>query len=43
MTQHKDYQYADYPWVEEHLTVSEEGGFHGFKLYQPVKLTRLSQ
>jgi AraC family transcriptional regulator len=38
LMQTQQYEYGEHQWLEEHITKSGEGGFHGFKLYMPIKL-----
>lgn len=37
LSNHQQYQYGEHQWLEEHITKMSEGGFHGFKLYLPIK------
>lgn len=32
-----EYDYGDHPWLEEHLTLPGQGGFHGFRLYMAIR------
>ena len=37
LSQNQQYNYGDHQWLEEHITIPGEGGFHGFKIYMPIK------
>ena len=37
LAEHEKYQYGEHQWLEEHITKISVGGFHGFKLYLPIK------
>ena len=37
LTQNQQYNYGEHQWLEEHITKSGEGGFHGFKLFLPIQ------
>lgn len=37
LSENEQYTYGSHPWYEEHLTIPEEGGFHGFKVYLPIE------
>lgn len=32
----KEYDYGSHQWLEEHITIENVGGFHGFKIYLPI-------
>jgi AraC-like DNA-binding protein/DNA gyrase inhibitor GyrI len=32
-----EYDYGVHPWLEEHITLPEKGGFHGFRLYMAIR------
>lgn len=38
LMQNHQYEYGEHQWLEEHITKSGAGGFHGFKLYMPIRL-----
>jgi|GEM_PF-22633 len=37
LMQNQEYDYGNHQWLEEHITKPDEGGFHGFKLYLPIR------
>ncbi|WMJ87445.1 helix-turn-helix domain-containing protein [Anaerocolumna sp. MB42-C2] len=37
LSQNQQYKYGEHQWLEEHITKVGEGGFHGFKLFMPIK------
>lgn len=37
LSQNQQYNYGDHQWLEEHITIPGEGGFHGFKILLPIK------
>ncbi len=32
-----EYDYGGHPWLEEHLTLPGQGGFHGFRLWMAIR------
>jgi len=39
LSQNQQYDYGNHQWLEEHITKPGEGGFHGFKIYLPIKVS----
>lgn len=37
VAENQQYEYGEHQWLEEHLTKPDEGGFHSFKLFLPIK------
>lgn len=37
IAKNEQYEYGEHQWLEEHITKADEGGFHSFKLFMPIK------